>query len=532
MRTVLYARVSSEEQAEQQTIQTQLEHYERYCAYQQIAPGEVFADDGVRGTLSLDERPAGRRLLATAVRGLTVCVYRLDRLGRDPRVTLNAIHALEERGCRILSMTELFDSETPGGRLMITMLAGFGGYEREVLIGRTMDGSDRHARAGVWLGGVAPFGYRVEGQGKAARITPAEEPLPGCAETAAEVVGRIYHLLARGRETCYRIAALLNEEGVPSPRNVEPSSGRRPSDGLWTATTVWRLVRNPVYKGEHVYGRTRRCAGREPIPRPVPALVDADLWARAQEQLARNSRRPKTARREYLLSGLLTCALCGQAYIGMTPIRRGKPYPYYQCGGKDRDRGEKGTCCPSRLLRCEPLEAWVWSLADAFFRDPGTALEHHQPAPGRDPDLEPRRLESRLAEKAVERERLARLYRRGKLDDATYDHQVDEVEREERELRRRLGECATIPDTATVAAALAQAATLWREWLATDADFAARRRLVERLVRGVRIETTNTSAPGRERSVCVRAVLAVAAGEATWDWECQARLTASGWESF
>jgi hypothetical protein len=61
---------------------------------------------------------------------------------------------------------------------MLTILSGFAGYERESIIQRSVEGTNRLAREGAWLGGITPFGYRVEGKHREARLVIADEPIP------------------------------------------------------------------------------------------------------------------------------------------------------------------------------------------------------------------------------------------------------------------------------------------------------------------------------------------------------------------
>src|SRR5579862_8395648 len=90
MSVALYLRVSTEEQRERQSIATQREFAERFCALHQLRVSAVYADDGVSGTLPLHLRPAGARILPDARlhRFDQLLVYRLDPLGRDTRLTL------------------------------------------------------------------------------------------------------------------------------------------------------------------------------------------------------------------------------------------------------------------------------------------------------------------------------------------------------------------------------------------------------------------------------------------------------------
>ena len=196
MKAAIYLRVSTEEQRERQSIATQRDFAERYCALHEIPVAGWYADDGVTGTLPLEQRPEGTRLLedAKAKKFDTVLIYKLDRLGREPRLILNAVKELEDLGAEAKSMTEPFDTSSPSGRFMLTILSGVAGLERENIIQRSVEGTNRLAREGAWLGGLVPFGYRVEGERRARRLVISEQPLPGTSLSEAHVIRLIYGL--------------------------------------------------------------------------------------------------------------------------------------------------------------------------------------------------------------------------------------------------------------------------------------------------------------------------------------------------
>ena len=93
----VYLRVSTDEQRERQSISTQRDFAERYCQLHSIPISRFFADDGVSGTVALDARPAARSMLDDARVGKfdQLLVYKLDRLGRETRLILNAVAELE-----------------------------------------------------------------------------------------------------------------------------------------------------------------------------------------------------------------------------------------------------------------------------------------------------------------------------------------------------------------------------------------------------------------------------------------------------
>src|ERR1700682_5421683 len=69
MKVAIYLRVSTEEQRERQSIETQRDFGERYCELHQMPISEFYVDDGVSGTIPLENRPGGKRILEGASKG-------------------------------------------------------------------------------------------------------------------------------------------------------------------------------------------------------------------------------------------------------------------------------------------------------------------------------------------------------------------------------------------------------------------------------------------------------------------------------
>jgi site-specific DNA recombinase len=390
MPVAVYLRVSTEEQRERQSIATQREFAERYCALHQLHVSAVYADDGVSGTLPLLSRPAGARILPDARlhRFDQLLVYRLDRLGRDTRLTLQAVAELEQCGVRVKSLTEDFDTATASGRLMLTLLSGFAAHEREVIRERSLAGSQRVAQSGGWLGGRLPFGYRKADSQRQAGLVLSEEPLPGVDLSAAEVIRRIFGMAAEKRQSCRRIADYLNALGVPWATNgVGHRASPSESVARWRAGRVRNLLISTVYKGQHVYGKRSRNQKRAPIVRAVPAIVSEAVWQQAQATLQHNFRfGPRDCRHAYLLRGLVKCGLCGLTYIGMTVRgRSGRPEPYYRCNGKHDTYGvygARGQRCPSKDVQAGWLEQAVWEEIEGNVAAAGAGLGAVEKAAG------------------------------------------------------------------------------------------------------------------------------------------------------
>ncbi len=408
-RVGLCLRVSSDEQRERQTIETQRAFLEQYCRLYELEVVETYADDGVSGTIPLHERPEGRRLLedAQAEKFETLLVYRLDRLGRSLLVIVDAHDRLQAAGVSLRSATEPIDTSTASGRLIFQMLASFAEYERETIGERTRTGLHRAFRDGKHLGRI-PYGYDINEAG-------AFEVVEREARVVREIVANV-----AARASLYSEAVRLNDEGEPSPGRKYRGKPRV-YGASWCHSTVRDMVTQTTYSGVH----TVRAEGG-PIERPVPAIVDPALRQKALARLEENKRysggKPG---RSYLLRGLLRCKHCGTVYVGASKTNSAKKrYFYYNCLGRlsayqDKRKAEPG--CPGVQARW--LEGLVWQDVRRFLENPGEVLERlreHQAEDRHSEDLEARRdsLAKRLAAKQAEKDRYVRLYARGEILDA------------------------------------------------------------------------------------------------------------------
>ena len=110
---------------------------------------------------------------------------------------------------------------------------------------------------------------------------------------------------------------------------------------------------------------------------PVPALIESDLFAVAQEQLADNRQRNRQTRRgqRYLLQGLLVCRRCGYAYYGKAISLRAakgkrRDYAYYRCCGSDANRFGGQRLCANPQLRTDRADATVWQEVQRLLQNP------------------------------------------------------------------------------------------------------------------------------------------------------------------
>ena len=163
MRAAGYVRVSTDEQAREGcSLDNQEARIRAYCDSQEWDLIHILREEGYSGKTT--DRPA-LQLLLGSVRDSAdvqvVLVYKLDRLSRNQRDVLNILHELESHNVLFKSVTESFDTTTPGGRAFMGMLGVFNQLERDTIAERTKDAL-AHKKANGEPVGTPGYGWKVE----------------------------------------------------------------------------------------------------------------------------------------------------------------------------------------------------------------------------------------------------------------------------------------------------------------------------------------------------------------------------------
>jgi site-specific DNA recombinase len=495
-RVALYLRVSSEEQRDRETIEIQREFLEQYCRLYGLEIVDVYADDGVSGTVPLHERPAGRRLLEDAREGrfTAVLVSKLDRLGRSLLVIVDAHDRLDAAGATLRSGREPIDTSNPSGRLIFQMLASFAEYDRENIRERTQAGLHRAFRSGKYMGRI-PYGYRANADAQLVVV-----------EHEAEIVREIFTNIAGG-STLYAEAKRLNDSGVPAP-GTRYGSGERKPGRLWQSKTLSNIVHQSAYIGVHC---VKINGGEEVIEREVPIILkNTGVRDKAIAVLSENRRyRDRKNARRYLLAGLVKCAACGYGCSGHATWSKGKRFSYYVCIAKCPEKAPKAPPHKSPYVKAEWLEKTVWDDVRFFLENPGEVLERVREKLGDEDEAE--RLEKRqgelgkrLAGKQVEKDRYVRLYAQGHISEEELTVHLTDLKNQIGNLQRLLESVEVDLSQHAEKQEIAETTSAWlatlREHISeveveTDEAFQARRQLVKLLVAGITVGRKEDGSP-------------------------------------
>ena len=379
----IYARVSSEQQREANTIASQTASLIEFAQGHDLeVPKEwVFEDDGYSGATL--ERPGLERVRDLAAEGQiqVVLAYAPDRLSRKYAYQILLIEELARNG-----VETLFIKAPQGSSAEDQLLVQFQGmiaeYERAQILERSRRGKRHRAHAGeVSVMSGAPYGYRY------VRKTDEVPAAYAVLEAEARVVERIYEMYTVEGLSIGEITRRINAEGIST----------RKASARWERSTVWAVLRNSAYRGVACFGKTRASARTRVIrplrrrgvvtpgttagherPReewieiPVPALVSEESFARAQELLQENKIRSRRRTIEpSIVQGLVSCQKCGYAFSRTSTQTSARKIHYYKCIGSDSWRKLGGPVCDNgRFVRQDLLDQIVWAEVIRLLEDP------------------------------------------------------------------------------------------------------------------------------------------------------------------
>jgi site-specific DNA recombinase len=285
------------------------------------------------------ERPAFQRLMQDIEAGKIdiVVVYKVDRLSRSLLDFAKVMDRFNSAGAAFVSVTQNFSTADAMGRLTLNMLMSFAEFERSMIAERTRDKITMARRKGKWTGGPAPLGYTVVDR----KLVVNEEE--------AALVGRIYELYL-ARRSAVAVAQALNAEHRSTKQRVS-KTGRARGAKAWDKNSVLQVLRNPIPAG-------LMSCGNEVHQGEHAAIIERAVYERVQVLLTKGSRQLNRWGRnpDYLLTGLLRCARCGQAFTPASTRKAGREYRYYRCSTRDKG-GREG--CDSAPLPARAIEDFV-----------------------------------------------------------------------------------------------------------------------------------------------------------------------------
>ncbi|MGH2931098.1 MAG: recombinase family protein, partial [Solirubrobacteraceae bacterium] len=222
----IYARVSTDHQRAQGTIQSQVDELHELAAASELAVGSelIFCDEGISGATLV--RPALERLRDGAAEGsfeVLLC-HSPDRLARRYAYQVLLLDELARAGVEIIFAFEDEHAETPEGELLRQMQGMIAEYERAQIAERCRRGKLHRARTGaVSVLARAPYGYRY------VKKTEHADAFYEIDEIEAPIAREIFDRYVEQHESITQIARSLTEQGAPT----------RTGTPCWGPSTIW-----------------------------------------------------------------------------------------------------------------------------------------------------------------------------------------------------------------------------------------------------------------------------------------------------
>ena len=458
-----YLRLSNEEAAEGESssIKNQRMIIQDYCERNEILLVRVFVDDGWSG--GNFDRPAFQEMIALLEQGKAniVITKDLSRLGRDMReASYYAEQYFPEHGIRYLTVADNFDTEQEN------VMAPFQFAMNEVYL---RDGSRKvkevlkaKREKGLYCA-CAPYGYVKDPRNKN-RVVPDEETAP--------IIQRIFEAAANG-DSSRKIAMDLNNDGIVPPLkykvlykgNFSEGGAARASD-LWNYTTVKRILKNPVYLGHTLLGKSKKVSVKSKKKLNVPKeqwavtenthepIVTQEVYDLAQFNLGKGTfdfRQYDHVRRS-IFSGIAFCAQCGHALCSCGTVYKGEreKYWYLSCNRHRLDIPDP--CVGARIKYSDILEVVrqdLNSLICLSLEEKETVVREAMRRAGDDNLIRVKQLQLQKAKARLSTidKVITKLYTdnaEGKIDDSRLERMLSELQRESAGLEKTIDSLSVI----------------------------------------------------------------------------------------
>lgn len=509
----LYARVSSDQQAKRNTIDSQISAVEERIQSDgcMLVDDLRFIDDGCSGATLI--RPALERLRDCAASGLIDRLYVLspDRLSRKYAYQALLMDELAGAGVETIFLNHAHGT-TPEENLLLQVQGVIAEYERAKIIERHRRGKLYRAKSGAInvLSG-APYGFnyiRKQPDGEMAKYAINFQE--------ATVVKRIFNWVGKDRLTLGEVVRRLADA------NIKTKTGKE----TWDRSTIWGMLQNPAYMGKAAFGKTKSGSllprvrpqkhSREQPNRPVstyktsrkdwieidvPAIISEELFEAVQEQLEENRKLARQRKRgaAYLLQGLTVCGHCRYAFYGKPVSKKSakgkRTYAYYRCIGTDAYRFGGHRICENKQVRTTALEDIVWQQVVQLLQNPARLKDEYNRRLGELEKSEKQRFDGKTLEKQIKKlqqgvSRLIDSYTDGLIEKDEFEPKMKQVKTKIKHLKGQLNEAQSVESEQFELCLIVNRLDSFAESVCSklnDVDFQKKREIIRTLVKRIEI---------------------------------------------
>jgi site-specific DNA recombinase len=451
----IYARVSSESQEKQETVQSQILALKEFANQNNYSIVSEYIDNGYSGAMLA--RPSLDRLRDDADKGLfeTVLIHSPDLLARKYVYQELIKIELNRLGVNIVFTNCPATDNKPENLLLDGMQGLIAEYEKTKIMERTRRGKMYKAKQGIIISNRAPYGYRYILKDRNRNESGYYEIV----ETEAVIVKDIFDSFTKDSKSFESVAKELNQ------RKIKPRYGKE-----WKATVIRNILKNEVYVGIVYYNKSysiesglkkenlrrvhtvkRKRSKDEWISIKLPdtlKIVDESIFKLAQEQMKKNSQRcVRESRFEYLLKGFVECGECSHHLVGTSS----HDIPKYRCFGYRSLKDH----CGNKAVKSSVLDEIVWNAICDLIRSPKLMAKqannfYQQSVSGRNiTEKEISGIEKKIGGLIEHRNRVLDAYTEGIINKDIFSQQMLKINEKEQTLFNQKLECQQKLEDAT-----------------------------------------------------------------------------------
>lgn len=329
----LYARISVEDERkrESNSIGNQLQLLKDFASENaDIKVYDIYVDDDISGTDF--NRPEYSRMMNDLRNKKINCIIvkDLSRLGRNYLESgeyIEMVFPFFE--CRFIAINDRFDSKYQQADISVQIKNLINEMYAKDISKKICSSFQSIQMQGKYTGSKAPYGYLLNPRDKH-HLIPDPETAP--------IVREIFEMIAVKNCTIHFVSINLTARGIPSPGRLLYERGMVKTDqykkSKWYGETVRKILRNPIYIGCTVSGKTRSTYHENGIKgaRPVPKedwiitrgthepIIEEKIYDQVQAYLdtnqkekANNTRYNSKSKGASIFKGHLICGECGRA---------------------------------------------------------------------------------------------------------------------------------------------------------------------------------------------------------------------------
>jgi len=379
-KAAFYVRLSKEDENKvnrydnSESIQNQINLLSDYASRNEIEIEGIYIDDDYSGLY--EDRPEFERLIANAKAGKFTIVL----CKTQSRFTRNVQHSekyLEELfpslGIRFIGVVDGVDTNEYANKKTRQINGLVNDWYVEDLSNNIKAVFNRKMKEGQNLAAFPTFGYIKDPEDKHKLIID---------ENAADIVRYIYNLSLQGLGVT-RIADKLTEEKIPTPVQYKKEQGmnfatpnsKYTQKGMWSTTTIKRILNNETYIGWLMQGREKKITYKSKKIIAVPrqewiiikdhheSIISDELFNKVQKLL--KTRRKSCIQKSnqtsigqnipHAFSGKIICKDC-KSVMTKTSGRLAHGHDYFLCQLAKKSKSKE---CTRHSIRYDYLEQYV-----------------------------------------------------------------------------------------------------------------------------------------------------------------------------